>query len=99
MQNTIETEFRNDARVRFKGPLWEDVNYEQLEPAYAFGAQLAQERRFNETNLHELDDYAQENWPGEYPFNWINMKEAIEFGFALCRSQTEKEPPVRDTQG
>jgi len=85
MQSTIDTDFRNDARVRFKGPLWEDVTYEELEPAYNYGVKLAEEERFNETILHELDAYAQQNWKGEYPFNWINMKEAIEFGFARAR--------------
>lgn len=85
MKTILDNDFRNDARVRFKGPLWEDVTYEDLAPAYAYGVSLAEEQRFNQTNLHELDEFAQENWPGQYPFNWINMKEAIEFGFARAR--------------
>ena len=86
MQNDLDTELQNDARLRFKGPLWEDVTFEELRPAYMFGVQLAEEQRFNETNLHQLDDYARETWQGRYPFNWINMKEAIEFGFASART-------------
>lgn len=82
----LNTDLRNDARVRFKGPLWEDVSYEELEPAYLYGVKLAEDERFNETNLHELDEYSKDNWTGRYPFNWINMKEAIEFGFARARS-------------
>ncbi len=86
MHHELETDLRNDARVRFKGPLWEDIAYEELRPAYLFGVQLAEEERFNETNIHELDEHAKDQWPGRYPFNWINMKEAIEFGFARARS-------------
>ena len=86
MNTDIETNLRNDAQVRFKGPLWEDVTFEDLEPAYRYGIQLAQDQRFNETNLHEFDEHARDNWTGEYPFNWINMKEAIEYGFACART-------------
>lgn len=85
METTLDTDLRNDARERFKGPLWEDVTYEQLEPAYQYGVKLAEDERWTQTNLHELDEYASTNWTGEYPFNWINMKEAIEYGFACAR--------------
>lgn len=85
MLTTLDADLRNDARERFRGPLWEDVTYEQLEPAYQYGVKLADNARWTESNLHELDEYARSHWTREYPFNWINMKEAIEYGFACAR--------------
>lgn len=85
LTHELEADLRNDARERFKGPLWEDYTFEHFKPAYLLGVELAGDSRFNATNLPQLDARAQESWQGEYPFNWDNMKEAIEFGFARAR--------------
>ncbi|MBN9416901.1 MAG: hypothetical protein J0I12_15760 [Candidatus Eremiobacteraeota bacterium] len=78
----LETALENDARERFQGPLWEEFTYQDFRPAYLFGVELARDPRFASGDLDEVDDYAHQTWPGKFPFTWINMKEAIEFGFA-----------------
>ncbi|MFN8610056.1 MAG: hypothetical protein U0931_21115 [Vulcanimicrobiota bacterium] len=81
----IETDLRNDARERFMGPLWKDTSFEDFRPAYLFGMDLAEDPRFTPTNMPELAAYAKEHWKGEYPFNYYNMRMAIEYGFARAR--------------
>lgn len=78
----LETALEKDARERFKGPLWEEFTYQDFRPAYVFGVELAKDPRFESGNLDQVNDFAHQTWPGKYPFTWINMKEAIEFGFA-----------------
>ena len=88
----LETDLRNDARLRFQGPLWEAYDYEAFRPAYEYGVELAGDERFGHHNLHELDEFSQGNWKGEYPFTWINIKEAIEYGFARARAGSTNTP-------
>lgn len=90
-REALETDLRNDARLRFQGPLWEAHDFEAFRPAYQYGVELAGDERFTHQNLHELDDVSRENWKGEYPFTWINMKEAIEYGFARARGGASTE--------
>ena len=78
----LETALEKDARERFKGPLWEEFTYQDFRPAYVFGVELAKDPRFESGNLDQVNDFAHQTWPGKYPFTWINMKDAIEFGFA-----------------
>ena len=94
MQNDeiLERDLRSDARLRFQGPLWEAYDFEAFRPAYQYGVELAGDERFTHQNLHELDEFSHENWKGEYPFSWINMKEAIEYGFARTRAGATSAP-------
>ena len=78
----LVTALEKDARERFTGPLWEEFTYQDFRPAYVFGVELAKDPRFESGNLDQVNDFAHQTWPGKYPFTWINMKEAIEFGFA-----------------
>lgn len=82
----LEMTLENDARERFQGPLWEKFSYQDFRPAYLFGVELAKDPRFQTGDLDQVDDFAHQTWPGKYPFTWINMKEAIEFGFASAKT-------------
>jgi hypothetical protein len=81
----LESALEKDARERFQGPLWEEFSYQDFRPAYLFGVDLAKDPRFDSGDLDQVDDFAHQTWPGKYPFTWINMKEAIEFGFAQAK--------------
>ena len=79
--NLFEDDFQADAKVRFQGPRWENCFYQDFQPAYYYGSELAHDMHLRDCDWSEVEGEARRNWPNHFCFAWEDIKGAVQYGY------------------
>lgn len=79
--NLYEDDFQADAKIRFQGPRWENCYYQDFQPAYYFGSELAHDMHLRDCDWTEVEGEARQNWPAHFSLKWEDIKGAVQYGY------------------
>ena len=81
-----EDDFQADARRRFQGPRWEQFRYQDFQPAYYFGSELAHDMHLRDCDWNEVEGEARQAWPAHFSMSWEEMRGAIQYAYERVSS-------------
>lgn len=84
--NLFEDDFQADAKIRFQGPRWENCYYQDFQPAYYYGSELAHDMHLRDCDWSEVEGEARHNWPSHFMLKWDDIKGAIQYGYERVSS-------------
>lgn len=76
-----EEDFQADAKIRFQGARWENCFYQDFQPAYYYGSELAHDMHLRDCDWGEVEGEARQNWPTHFSMNWDEIRGAVQFGY------------------
>lgn len=69
--------------------------YEEYEPAYRFGAMMAEHERFDDHDWRHAEDDICALWEKTHPDTWEHYRDAMRFGWGVRRGRDYKGPERR----
>jgi len=81
-----EDDFQADAKIRFQGARWEKCFYQDFQPAYYYGGELAHDMHLRDSDWSEVEGEARHNWPSHFPFGWEDIRGAVQYAYERVRS-------------
>lgn len=80
-----EADFQADAKTRFQGPRWITSSYQDFQPAYYYGGELARDMHLRECDWSEVEGEARQNWPVHFSLPWEEVKGAVQYAYERVR--------------
>jgi hypothetical protein len=84
--NLYEADFQADCLIRFQGARWENFYYQDFQPAYYYGSELAHDMHLRDCDWGEVEGEARQNWPSHFSLKWEDIKGAVQFGYERVNS-------------
>lgn len=84
--NLYEEDFQADAKIRFQGARWENCYYQDFQPAYYYGSELAHDMHLRDCDWSEMEGEARQNWPAHFSLKWDDIKGAVQYGYERVSS-------------
>jgi hypothetical protein len=82
--NDYDTEFQSDYQTRFSGARWQGRSYNEFQPAYSYGYELANDSRFRDRDWMSIENDARSGW--KHQSAWEDMKDAVRHSYDRVRT-------------
>ena len=84
--DSFEAEWRNSFEVTYRDS---GYRYEQLWPAYRYGAEMAANPRFGQRMWHEVERVIRRDWDQRNPQTWEQARKAIRYAWHSVRARLD----------
>ena len=79
-------DFQADAKIRFQGTRWANSFYQDFQPVYEYGSELAHDMHLRDCDWSEVEGEARQNWPAHFPFGWEEVQGAAQYAYERVRA-------------
>lgn len=79
-----DNEFQSDYQTRFSGARWQGRSYNEFQPAYSYGYELANDSRYRDRDWMSIENDARSNW--KHQSAWEDVKDAVRHSYDRVRT-------------